>query len=392
MKFDLGHIKKVVAVNVELDGKEPSYHYLILKKTKTEIDFGKHGIRINDLDALVKEVGTNHPILLHFTGKGILNRKTKFQENYRHTILLNANLSDFYFSDFLTENSAFSSVIRRDIVDETINHLTEKKLQIISISSGPFHTAFLSEILNKKELVVDQIILSFEENELVDFKKAENSEKDSILLGEERLSQELITCAALGAVFFNPNEKVIFPENEMIFQENYEEAKQKNIFTRFGMGMMLFFLTILFANYLYVGHLNKATVENSVYLEEYNDQLTQISVLEEEKMRKEKLLQSSGLLNRNFLSFYLMEMANSVPKEITFDEVVLRPLKDEIKQRQKIAFEEHLLLVNGRSKTSHILSQWIKRVQQEEWLSNVEILDYAYQGNEGYFELEMIVL
>ena len=155
--------------------------------------------------------------------------------------------------------------------------------------------------------------------------------------------------------------------------------------------MMLFFLCALFANYLYLGHLNEVSMENLVYLDAYNEQLTEIADLEDEKERKEKLLQSSGLLNRNFLSYYLMELSNSVPDQITFDGIVLRPLKEEIKERKKIAFDEHLLLVTGRSQTSHILSRWIENLEEEEWLDKVDILDYTYIRNEGYFELEMVV-
>ena len=158
------------------------------------------------------------------------------------------------------------------------------------------------------------------------------------------------------------------------------------------MAIMLFFLTILTLNYFYLNHLNQVVLDNSFYLSEYDAQLAEIADLNEEVQRKENLLQSSGLLNKNFLSFYLMEIANSVSKEIIFDEIVLRPLKDEIKPRKKIAFEEHLLLVNGRAKTSHILSRWIEKIEQYEWLSKVDILSYDYVHNEGVFELEIIVL
>lgn len=393
MQFDLGHIRKIIVVHIALDGARVTYHFMSLKQSKGEIDFVEKGERISDLDALIKTTSNRFPFLLHFTGKGILNRKAVLQDNYHHSILLNGNLDAFYFSDYIEGQQVYSSVIRKDVVDDYVRQFTEKKCQVISISSGPFHTAVLNGVLNKETLSIANTELQFNKNLLVGFNKikADENESLSILLGGESIPNKLIVCAAAGAAFFNPNEQLVFPVNDIVFIENKEEAKQKNIFVRFGMGMMVFFLLLLFSNHLYLGHLNQVVTDNSVYLMAYDEQLNLIADLEDEKRRKEKLLQSSGLLNKNFLSFYLMEIANSVPADITLDEIVLRPLKEEIKQRKKIAFEEHLVMVNGRSKTSHTLSKWIEAIEQKEWISKVDILSYDYEKNEGVFELEMIV-
>lgn len=395
MKFDLGHIKKVCVVHIILEDRNPVFHFLILKNAKEEIQLVKSGEHYGDLDLLLKKTSTSYPFLLHFSGKGILNREAVHQENYQHSILLNANIDSFYFSDFISDKVVFSSVIRKDVVDEIVLQFSQKKGHVISISSGPFHSALLNQVLNKDQIILGQNKLLFNENKLVRFEKIldiNNYPHQSFILGNERLNENLLPCAAAGAAFFNPNENVVFPDNEMIFITTKEEARQKNIFTRFGMGIMFFFLFILFGNYIYVGHLNQVLTDNSVFLSEYDEQLALIADLEDEKGRKENLLQSSGLLNKRFLSFYLMELANSVPKSITFDEIVVRPLTDDIKKRQKIVFEEHLVWLNGRAENSHVLSRWIENLEEKEWISKVDILSYEYVKNEGVFELEIIVL
>lgn len=387
MKFDLGHINKVAAVSVHLDGDRTHYNYLILKKAKGEIEFGKSGKRIPDLKALHKEITNRIPVLLHFTGKGILNRSVKKEENYRHSILLNANLEDFYFTDYLEADTVFSSVVRKSQVDEIVDLFNAEKVQVISISSGPFLPASLAEFISKEEFIVNQSLLKFDDNTLVSFSKTD--ERGSISLGNDRFDHEMILCVGSGAQFFNSSDKIVLPESEEIFKTNFEEARQKNVFFRFAMGMMIFFLSILTANYFYLDYLNNQIVENYGELIEFEDQLAQLSLLEDERGRKEKLLQSSGLLNRNFLSFYLMKLSNSVPKNITFDEIVVRPLEDEIKKRQKIEFADHLILVSGQSKTSDVLSKWIDELKEEKWLAKVDIIDYTYIKNIGNFELEI---
>ena len=394
MKFDLGHINKITVVAVQLDAEKTRYHFVTLRKKKDEIDFVKTGEGIQELEALIKQASVKSPFLLHFTGKGVLNRQTKNTENYRHGILLNANLNNFFFTDYLENDQVFSSVIRKDVVEETILAFAALKAQVISISSGPFVASFINSVLKKEKLTVSTSILHFKGDELVEMRKNADKESrpDSVKIGDQIVSNRLILPVSIGAAFFNPSEKIILPDSPEVFDNNTEEARQKNIFVRFGMGMMLFFLALLFSNQLYLGHLHEKIAENDLYLEQYQEQLGEIAQLEDERNRKEKLLQSSGLLNRNFLSYYLMELGNSVPKDITFDNIVIRPLKNEIKQRKKIEFQEHIVLLNGKSRTSNILSKWIEEIEQFEWLEKVDILDYNYVKNEGVFELEMIVL
>ena len=87
-----------------------------------------------------------------------------------------------------------------------------------------------------------------------------------------------------------------------------------------------------------------------------------------------------------------MELSESVPKDISFETITVRPLVNEIKKKQKVEFYDHLILVTGRAKTDAVLSRWIEELKKEEWLSKVDILEYNYSKNVGNFELEILVL
>jgi len=390
MKIDLGDINQVVCVSVFLDADKTTFNYVSMKKVKGEISFLKIGKRISSVKELAKELTTRHPILLHFTGKGILNRKIKREENYRHSILLNANLDDFYFTDYLEEKLVYSSVIRKNAAEEIINEFARHYLLIIGMSSGPFITAPLAKFFDKSTFVVDDISLIVENEKIVSFEKLEEP-TGRVTIGNDRIDFDVLAPVAAGALFFNPDPRVILSNDQDVFLITRLEAKQKNIFYRFGMGMMFLFLILLTSNYFYLGSLNKKIEENYGELMQFEEQLAELSTLEEEKDRKENLLRSSGLLNKQFLSFYMMELSNSVPSGITFETITLRPLVNEIKGKQKIEIYDHMLTVSGRSKTSAVLSKWIEKLKQEEWLSTIDILDYNYEKNVGKFELEIEV-
>ncbi|MBI3133505.1 MAG: hypothetical protein HYZ14_02410 [Bacteroidetes bacterium] len=390
MKLDLGNINQLVCVTVQLNGDKTLFHYIMMKKTRGEITFGKMNKRIGSVEELVKEVSFRHPVLLHFTGKGILNRKIRREENYRHAILLNAQLDDFYFTDYLEEKTAYCSVIRRNTVHELLAEFAKHRLNVVGISSGPFVSVPLVPFFDKSSFVIDDIALTVEKDKVVSFEKREDP-AGSINIGADRIDYDVLGSVALGANYFNPSDRVMLSVDSPVFMTNLEEARQKNIFFRFGKMLMIFFLTLLAANYFYLGHLNTKIEENFVVLSEFEDQLAMLSTLEEEKDRKENLLRSSGLLNRQFLSFYLMELSHSVPSEITFETITVRPLISEIKKKQKIEFYDHLIQISGRSKTSDLLSRWIDELKKEEWLSKVDIVDYTYARNAGNFKLEIVV-
>lgn len=390
MKIDLGSIKQLVCVTVQLNGDKTTFHYIMMKKTGGEISFGKRNKRLNSVAELVQEVSFRHPVLLHFTGKGILNRKIKREENYRHAILLNAQLEDFYFTDYLEDKVAYCSVIRRNVVHEYVALFSKHKLNVIGASSGPFLSVPLVSFFDKSTYVVDDIRLTVENNRLSTFEKLEDP-SGSITIGSDRIDSDLLGAVSLGANYFSPLEQLLVSNNAPVFLTNLEEARQKNIFFRFGMITMIFFFTVLAANYVYLGYLNRQIESNFVMLSEFEDQLALLSTLEEEQDRKENLLRSSGLLNKQFLSFYLMELAHSVPDEITFEALTVRPLISEIKKKQKIEFYDHLIQVSGRSKTSDLLSRWIEQLKTEEWLAKVDIVDYTYLKNAGNFKLEIVV-
>jgi hypothetical protein len=390
MTIDIGTITTLSCITVHLEGERIIFHSIILKKSKGEISLGKTKKSMLTVKELVKEIGTRHPVLLHFSGRGILNRKIRREENYRHSILLNARLDDFYFTDYLQDKEVFSSVIRKNVVEEVHSEFSRQKLHVIGISSGPFITVPFAGFFDKPAYVVDDMILLVEKGKVVTFEKAEHP-IGHVMLGADRLDSELLGAVTLGAQFFNPSDQLMLSDKEPGFLVNLLEAKQKNIFFRFGMAMMLFFLFLLTSNYLYLGHINAQIGVNYGVLAGYEDQLADLTALEEEKNRKENLLRSSGLLSNRFLSFYLAEISNTVPRDISFHSLTVRPLVNEIKKKQKIEFYDRLIRLSGKSKSSEILSQWIEELKQEDWLSKVDILEYSYEKNAGNFELELIV-
>lgn len=388
MKFDLGHINELNCITVDIKGEKPVYHYIQLKYKNKEISFGKSELNILEFDVLSKKITPRNPVVIHFTGKGILNRKVKKEENYRHTILLNAQMDDFYFSEYVEKDFVYSSVIRRDTVEEIHAQFTKRKHIVIAISSGPFIAAPLAQYFNSTTFFVDDIEIVWAENKIQSFEKKE-TKTGAVKIGQDKIDAKILGTVSLAAYCFNPSPDLRLSNDHPIYRVNLMEAKQKNIFYRFGMGLMFFFLLLLSANYFYLGHLNKKIENNYIELSGFEEQLALIGSLEEEYGRKENLLRSSGLLGNKFLSFYLSEIGLSVPSQISFESIEVRPLIKDIKKKQKIEFNDRLIYIKGFSATSEMLSEWIEDLKTKDWIQKVEIIEYNLIKNQGAFKLEI---
>jgi hypothetical protein len=104
------------------------------------------------------------------------------------------------------------------------------------------------------------------------------------------------------------------------------------------------------------------------------------------------MLSSSGLMNKQFLSFFLKEFSNSSPNEIVFDRISIRPYTNEIKKNFKIEINENIIYVLGETQTSNILSEWINQIKQKDWIGKIDILNYVYSKGRGEFELKIEIV
>lgn len=389
MEINLGYITKIASVTVVLTEKGYTFNLVVVKNKKNRFDIVKNESDIPDVPTLLKHAGKYTSFILHFAGKGILNKKVENVSNYRNNILFDSNQEEFYFTDVQTSSHIFSSMIRKNVVEEIMQEFNTKLNHIISISTGPFLISSIKDYISSSKILADGFVLFFEKDTLIDFKKDELAEKRSYSFDKKILRENEISALAHAVAFFQKENNIIYPEEETIFIDAKKEAEQKNIFMRFGAGMLFFFLFILMGNLVYLDQLNDTIENNYEELMLSEQTLQQLGIYKEEKNRKEKMLNSSGLLNKKFLSYYLMELANSVPQDISFSSISIRPLMKEIKKNFKIEIEENLIFVSGESTSSNVLSEWIKELKRKEWVGKIDIISYIYTKGRGEFELKI---
>lgn len=343
----------------------------------------KSGFEFSSLPEVIKSISKSLPIVLHLHGKGILNKTVKNKPNYRQSALLNSNEEDFYFYEYSTKENVFISVIRKEVLNDKIIELKNHHFYVVESFFGPFLLESNDLLPNQPTSIqFDKIQLDFKNKILV---KSSKPSEDSTALS---LSGKQLEKAYAEMAAKNYYDKLKSGNlNTNLF---HKDQKLKILFNRLAIFVLSFFLILLSSNYVWLNELNKEVADKNSKLAEHQEALDQINQLKEEKKRKLKLLNTSGILNSNFISFYLDEIAASIPTSISLSSMDVYPIRNNIKANKQIKIDDHFIIIEGKTERSQPFNEWIQDLTTNSWIEKIEIQNYIKKKRGQYeFEIKM---
>lgn len=369
-------------------GEDIVYEGLIIERKGEQLTLGKRFVATS-IDKIKDNIEVSTPVILNFSGKGIISKKVKLQGNYLKEVLFNASPDNFYIYDIHQGSDAFISLGRKTIIDEVFEEFKEKKFIVIDYSIGDFVGLLIKRILAQESIISRETELFFVNDILESYKKTE--ERDNVyLLGEERLQYKDVPLFATMLNHLYPVEEINYEIDELI--ENRQEAKLKKIFETVVIAVGIFFLSTLLISYLLLNYYNDQYVTYESQLFNLNHTYNQVKKLEEEKQNKALVLNESGILKDKFLSYYISQIAETVPKEISLEILSVNPVIKKIKALKKIGFEGDIITITGTSVSSISLNTWVKRLKKQDWVSQLEILDFSNKRRKnGEFTIKINV-
>jgi Tfp pilus assembly protein PilN len=236
----------------------------------------------------------------------------------------------------------------------------------------------LDYIIRKK----NNFIESFTRNE----NKSENT-----LFKEEFVTEKQVVAAAICAYLQHPIEGFDFcwtPEEQKKTRDEYRQHRKFNVL---GVTSLVGILVFVLVNYFYVNHLNDQIVQLETDLSMSNDNLSLLDQLEQEKMRKEQLIETSGFLGNKFISFYLDKIGKSVPATIYLKNMVVFPAEEKLKEKRKVTVDTKKIEIEGLTNSSVVFDDWIEKMDRFAWVKSVEVMNYT-KINESQAEFKLIML
>lgn len=355
-----------------------NYYFLTVHNKQNNFTVGKR-FDTKSLDIVYKEVQPKYPLLLHFSGVGILHKKTVRVANYRNKLLFKGNPDDFYFYELHQSEHVFVSMCRKQMVDKYVAQFKAKKYHILDIAMGPFITYTLRSFLSEKNIISNSVKLFFSEDGLQDFEIDSTIEKQLYTIEDIELNREEIALFAM-VIQYHVQEEELTIETPFLDQNRIDYAFFNRTKTVGIIGLVLLLMAILFGHFTLENY-QSLFAEKKALIAEVSKANEIISLLEKEKKNKETIVATSGLFHPKFLTHYFYEIGNSVQKNIKLTELNITPLTKKIRDDKEVQFYKKQIHVQGTTNNDSDFNYWIAELTEKDWVQKIDIEDYTQDRN-----------
>lgn len=370
------------------DGGE-TYNLLSVKKKRDKIDIVTN-LSFTNFSDLWRNIDTKLPIILVVDGKGVLNKKIDVNNEIDINWQKNIDFSTIYHTSYKSNNLNFISFCRKNNVDEIILKFQKKNLQLADVYVGSFLGSLIQNTIKKNEIVSGDLLLEFDNNQLIDFKKQNESIKtETYKIGNDNILSTILPLYGVIIHFFLKQKEVTKSKNDSL---NVEEIVYKKAFNVFGIVMLVGFLATLLLSFILIQYYNSENNELKMQNVYSNQSYQKILNLEKQKQNKLNIMKNSGFLSSKFFSFYSYEIIKAMPTDISLNELNINPLSKEVKAFQKIVFDSNTIKIKGETFDESSFSRWINELKKMNWIQKFEIISLKKdKKNKSLFEIKIII-
>jgi hypothetical protein len=379
---------KIQVVGIYEDSDSLKIHVITLKKEKNKLSILDRNYH-ESFESFEKSLNTSLPLIVCYDGKKVLNKKVNLTSEVDLNWNKNLDLNSIYYTKHNTQSNIFISICRKDIVNFWIEKLLSSKFQVVDFYIGPLTSFILSSAINKETIISNKTELVVRNSELFQLDKVELFEDQVYNIGDSNLNNFEITIYGAGLIYFTDN---LDFEKSTIANLNQEEIIYKKAFNYFGVFTLILFFTSLLLSYFLIQFYLSKNAELSVENLYSNKSYQEIISLESQLKEKEELINKSGFLSKQFLSFYSFEIINSLPSSMGLNEFNINPLSKDVKENKSIEFIPYQIILKGITKDEEEFNNWIKESRNKKWLKRIEIKSIKTdKKNNTMFELVITI-
>lgn len=378
----------IQVIGIILEEDVASYALLLVQKKKTSITILKKETFTN-FEELTSNLDSKIPVILHVEGKGILNKKIDFDNEQDVNWYKNIKLETLSYTSSKNENVTFLSFTRKNLIEEWVAKFSSLQFQILDVYTGSFISSLLSKTIDKKNITTSQLILHFEDNELVDFSRNENNDNKSYKIGEDVLESCYLPLYASVIHFLIPIDSI---EKSKVDGLNIEEYTFKKAFNYLGVFMLAFYLVLLLISYFGINYFSSKNAELNYRNVFSNQAFKKLEDLEKQKSNKLKILSETGLTSNKFLTFYAYEINKNTLSGIQLSELKVNPLEVETKPSKKVLLLNKVILISGQAQNEMVFNNWIENLKKMNWIKKFEITSIdTNKKNWMQFQIKILV-
>lgn len=397
--FEPKKIQGVEIIQHSKQADEVSYHLVVLEIVKGQMNVLDSESDIKSWEALVERLDNKLPIALVLNARGLLHRKIEESINHQRlaaSVLPNANSDDFYAQAVDIYQGKIGSVIRKEQLMEWVQPFLAAKFWLLDVRLGSFDVVQLLPFLrveNKITTSVHELIV--ENKQLTDFQKNKNASlanNSTILLGDEYITMALLPAISAAFRVF-----IKAPTNEIeadFLTTQQEDFKQFRIFQIGGTAVLAVFFVALLVNFLLFSNYNTKNQELNAQLIYQSTTLNKLDTLKQEYEQQKTFFNKNNLTQRSKTSFYADRIASTLPNDIQLTTLNIYPKikKSGMEMEATLPeFEQNRIQIKGKTSSSIYYNDWKRSLNNLEWITNIEQIQYQEENGFGEFEVVLVI-
>ncbi|MBX2950842.1 MAG: hypothetical protein KF704_16295 [Crocinitomicaceae bacterium] len=333
----------------------------------------------DSLDAVSARFGKYAAYWLHIDGMGVLTRKTDIYSDYKKELILNVDADDFFFTAVNSDVNRIVSFVRKSVAEHLLEQFAAAKLFLLGVSCG---FAPVGVLLENEETVSFDYTLAKQNDQFTALERIEIPGLNQFYDGAYLTKKEFLATAIGTAVMTKRADFETFRE-EAVTAEFREYSKFRII----GVTSIAVIFCVVVSNYFYINYLNNRIADKETEIALNNSNLSMLDKLTQEEIRKRQLATNSNNNTPFFTSYYLDEIGKSVPEKIRLLEMYVFPLTQKLKEKRKVEIDKHRIEVKGWTYDNIILDDWIERLDRQDWIKSIELVNYHQGDGEAEFKI-----
>lgn len=369
---------------------------VVLQKNKSRLNVKDKLIAATSLEELSGAIPKNILVYVAIDGKGIIHKKVNISADIDEKTALSHILPNASIDDFIVEinpvsaDKSYVSVARKENVVALLNDMVNAGINVQSLTLGCFSInkviGFIKNLQSEISLQNYKLEIRDEKIFEIDKNEVENNYY-TFKIGDDNIEQDILIpfSTAFGHFIGETVKDYSIP----MLQNRQEEFFYKKLFVLSGWGILIFLFGILLINFILFDHYNSKNNELSLKVNQNKDLLARLDTLSSQLKQKETFIKKGGFLNPSRTSYYSDRLAYLLYDETMLTRIEINPLQKKLKQGDEPLFNYDIIAVEGITRKSTVLNDWIHLLKKEDWIGEVNLINYINESGSSSAEFEI---
>jgi hypothetical protein len=377
--------KKFIGIECFTEHNTNRYAFVQVEKKKNNLEItasnvidedGLKKYKAKHLAALI--INTNQ-VLQKVVDSTDLNDKKILQKAFP-----NIKSDDFYYEIWRKKTVSLIAICRKTYVDELVKKISQD-FRISAIGLGVCPVANLTSFTDNNFVSTNTHTVGITDESIFYATAANNI--SSTINGLNISSNNLNAFSAVLGLLTNKTEQ--FGSNTSDFnKELYNNAYQQVFFEKtitFSIGIII---TLLLINFLIFNYYFRKVTELESTISVSKSELISINTIAKKIKEKEARLNNFTRNAASKSSLLLNNIGRSVPSTVQLSEITYKPLFKNIRESEKVSFQDSILLISGKVLNNSDFTDWVNDAQQIKGIKKITITHFGKQDTDTEFSVK----